>query len=224
MELGRRMGGWWLGGSGGSRRVAVGRIKGRCSFELSRDGGVRGIGGGWAAGGGDGGSSERAREDRMVHAVRPRGRAPRSRGGSDRAGDAGRRVAVVDGWRCSTWVEATTSKSDFRSTCYASASSTLGKLPFAAALSPSLTVSLRPLLPHCSPLCDTHNSRALFISPSRTPVTCTGRRRCGVSTTSAYFALTVARYIPLVGAPRIPQPAPNGPKLRRPYFRCDISR
>lgn len=133
----------------------------------------------------------------MVHAVRPRGRVPRSRGGSVRACDAGRRVAAVDGWRCSTWVEATTSKSDFRSTCYASASSTLGKPPFAAALFPAhnpplllpallCPIAVRPTTVRVSL---THNSRALFISPSRTPVIRTGRRCCGLSSTLAYFAL-----------------------------------
>lgn len=85
MELGRRR--------RVARRVAVGRIKGRCSFELSRRG-TRGFDGGNGA---------------MV------GRTG-LHGGSNGAGGP-----EVGGWRCS-WVEATTSKSDFRSTCYASGS------------------------------------------------------------------------------------------------------
>lgn len=107
-----------------ARRVAVGRIKGRCSFELSRDGGARGIEG---AAREDGGERKRERiEQRSTRASeraggRGRKRGYRARGGSNGAdGPEGRRwVAML------RWVEATTSKSDFRSTCYVSASSTL---------------------------------------------------------------------------------------------------
>lgn len=84
--------------------AAVGRIKGRCSFELSRRGG-RVEGGGWT------GNGARGASDRVVGG-----------GGSNGAGRP-----EVGGWRCS-WVEATTSKSDFRSTCYASGSLALHPL------------------------------------------------------------------------------------------------
>lgn len=106
-----------------ARRVAVGRIKGRCSFELSRDGGARGIEG---AAREDGGERKRERVEQRSTRASERageagGRSGDARGGSNGAdGPEGRRwVAML------RWVEATTSKSDFRSTCYASASSTL---------------------------------------------------------------------------------------------------
>lgn len=68
-----------------ARRVAVGRIKGRCSFELSRDGGARGIEGTAREDGG-----ERKRESRAaVHA-------------GERAGEAGGEEA---GMPCSGWLE-----------------------------------------------------------------------------------------------------------------------
>lgn len=51
-----------------ARRVAVGRIKGRCSFELSRDGGARGIEGAAREDG------ERAREREREWSSGPRGR------------------------------------------------------------------------------------------------------------------------------------------------------
>lgn len=84
--------------------MAVGRIKGRCSFELSRHGA-----GGWRRGWT--GNGARGANDRVVGG-----------GGSNGAGRP-----EVGGWRCS-WVEATTSKSDFRSTCYASGSLALHPL------------------------------------------------------------------------------------------------
>lgn len=125
-----------------ARRVAVGRIKGRCSFELSRDGGARGIEG---AAREDGGERKRERESRAaVHAGERAGgggrgkkRGCRARGGSNGAdGPEGRRwVAML------RWVEATTSKSDFRSTCYASASSTL-RIPSTSPLFFFLPLSL----------------------------------------------------------------------------------
>lgn len=85
-----------------------------------------------------------------------------------------------------TWVEATTSKSDFRSTCYASASSTRGSIPLLhfppAARALTVCVSL------------THNSRARSLSRrtvSLTPVIVyAGRRpppRFTVSSTLAYL-------------------------------------
>lgn len=86
--------------------MAVGRIKGRCSFELSRHGA-----GGWRRGWT--GNGARGANDRVVGG-----------GGSNGAGRP-----EVGGWRCS-WVEATTSKSDFRSTCYASGSLALHPLTY----------------------------------------------------------------------------------------------
>lgn len=83
-----------------ARRVAVGRIKGRCSFELSRDGGARGIEG---AAREDGGERKRERvEQRSTRASERAGEA----GG--RSGDAVLGVArmepmgrrVEGGWRC----------------------------------------------------------------------------------------------------------------------------
>lgn len=70
----------------------------------------------------------------------------------------GRRVEVGGD---ATWVEATTSKSDFRFTCYTSASST-------SPLSPDHPSSPLPF-PYPGPCTRslTHNSRALFIPPSR---------------------------------------------------------
>lgn len=121
MELGRRMGGWWLGGSEGGcrqdqRAVLIRAFEGRWR---SGDRALRGRMG----------VRERERESRAaVHAGERAGgggrgkkRGCRARGGSNGAdGPEGRRwVAML------RWVEATTSKSDFRSTCYASASSTL---------------------------------------------------------------------------------------------------
>lgn len=115
MELGRRIGGW-LGR--GSRRVAVGRIKGRCSFELSRDGGARGIEGGRVANEEESGARaagrEEARDERgyrvAVHArgVGRRGAEPRcrplrsgwlewSRRGPEGRGGRGRRRCYVGG-------------------------------------------------------------------------------------------------------------------------------
>lgn len=66
-------------------------------------------------GGGEGGPEKGARgaNDRVVG------------GGGGGSNGAGR--PEVGGWRCS-WVEATTSKSDFRSTCYASGSLALHPL------------------------------------------------------------------------------------------------
>lgn len=80
-----------------------------------------------------------------------------------------------------TWVEATTSKSDFRSTCYASASSTRGiPLPHFPPAALTVRVSL------------THNSRALFMSLSHSPVIYVDRRpRFSVSSTLAYFTQSV---------------------------------
>lgn len=80
-----------------------------------------------------------------------------------------------------TWVEATTSKSDFRSTCYASASSTRGiPLPHFPPAALTVRVSL------------THNSRALFMSLSHSPVIYVDRRpRFSVPSTLAYFTQSV---------------------------------
>lgn len=79
--------------------MAVGRIKGRCSFELSRDGGARGIEGIAREDGG-----ERKRESRAaVHAGERAGEAKGGRSGDAVLGVArmeptGRRVE--GGWRC----------------------------------------------------------------------------------------------------------------------------
>lgn len=85
MELGRRMGGWWLGGSEGGCRQDQRAVL------------VRAFEGRWRSGIEGAARENGAREGRVVvHAERPRGSGWRARGGSNGAdGPEGR-----DGWRC----------------------------------------------------------------------------------------------------------------------------
>lgn len=97
--------------------MAVGRIKGRCSF-------VRAFEGRWRSGIEGGGRRGRTGEGGGCRVVVHTG-GPREETGAAlgvlRMEPTGRRVEVGGD---ATWVEATTSKSDFRFTCYTSASST----------------------------------------------------------------------------------------------------
>lgn len=111
----------------------------------------------------------------------------------------GRRVEVGGD---AMWVEATTSKSDFRSTCFASPSSTLYPLPSRPPFR-RITHSL-PLPALIVRVSLTHNSRALYpAASSRSSVTymtlhITDRRRRTMSSTLAYFAHTryaLLRYV-----------------------------
>lgn len=161
-----------------ARRVAVGRIKGRCSFELSRDGGARGIEG--ALRGRTGAERGRERKQRSTRAGVDRGkkRGCRVRGGSNGAdGPEGRRwVAML------RWVEATTSKSDFRSTCYASASSTL-RIPSILPSYPSPSSDRTRYVPSRIILATrslSRTSRYICWTPSS---------RFDISSTFAYFVL-----------------------------------
>lgn len=131
--------------------MAVGRIKGRCSF-------VRAFEGRWRSGIEGGGRRGRTGEGGGCRVVVHTG-GPREETGAAlgvlRMEPTGRRVEVGGD---ATWVEATTSKSDFRFTCYTSASSTSPPLP--------LLGSPNPLpFPYPGPCTRslTHNSRTLFI-------------------------------------------------------------
>lgn len=128
---------------------------------------------------------EKEKESGSTRAERPRGRADTALGVL-RMEPTGRRVEVGGD---AMWVEATTSKSDFRSTCFASASSTLYPLPSR----PPFRRITHPL-PLPAPIVRvslTHNSRALYpTASSRSPVIFDRRRPRTMSSTLAYFAHT----------------------------------